>query len=345
VHITCEPSGLILNLRGLRPGDIHDVLESLRGTTPGGDDGGAAMARRLRQMERRKRRGGGGEDDGEAIPMEPQGVFGGGTLVGEILNRLQEPPYVLDVGAYGGTLAEGRPVDFRKVLITDIESAIYRCRQATGMPIIVQPNCNSCGRVTPDPLEIDLSTVDHWSCSDAGLQCLSGGASVEIVGQRWTVTLAPPTLARTVAIDKILAQPGMFPVSLRVDSTLLSSIGVVVRNAEAVLEGASVPPPEVAAVDRAVGEVNTIARVASGPKDVLSLPLDIIQWWHTMDDWRLRQDIQDEIEDLWGGIDAAYTWTCKADSTICNMEQDGRIPLDLSFFGLGTAAGRRRRNR
>jgi len=384
MSVVCEPSGLVLNLRALRPGDIHDVLESLRGSSGASASGSADVSATQRIQERMRRRrqqkqGHAGEDIDD---MPSQGAkfyadYGGGTLVGEILNRLQQPPFVLDAGAYGGNLVPGRPVDFRKLLITDVESAVYRVREAAGVPLSIRPNCGACGRLSRESQDIYVSDVEHWACSDRGKHALAEGTPVDVEGREWIVSLVPPTLARQSAVDRILALP-TYPVSLRLDTTLLASIGAVIpycpadaadaadagrpvgaggsedRGASAESGGPAPAAPAAkspTALERQVREISLLTRGGSaensvgGPGKVLTMPLEIIQWWRNMDDWALREDIMEEVSDLWGGVDSEFMWTCKVDPTVCSTEQRGMVPLDLSFFGLVSVGPRRRRRK
>lgn len=309
VHeITCEPTGLVLCLRELKVGDIHYVLYKA---------------------------------------AEKSQNAGAMSLVSMILDRLQVAPYVSNPGHYGAALVTEAPVDFKKILMTDITSAIFRARMLTGTPMNVEPTCENCAKPVSAPLEIDLTTTEHWSCSEEGIRCLTEDTTIDLENEDYVVQLGPPTQGRTLIMDKALSAKGV-PQTLGALLSVLTSIQSIHRKRPIDAAASETPVDgEILKEVKAIQGLTEQQKRALDEEDTppqgkpITVPSKIIQWWQELPLGPFSRQIEEKVEALWGGVDRYYDWTCEH----CEREQVGLVPLDLSFFGLVTSATSRRRKK
>lgn len=307
-EIECIPTGLVLASRGIEVGSIHEVLREM-----------AAPGKRARGSRR------------------PTGHMGA-----EVLARCLCEPYVVNAGPYEGVLAAGQEPDLGEVLASDVLSAIYQLRSLAGTPIRQQPNCQACGKLAPEPIEIWPNAVDHFECSAEGKAALAqGGQPLEIRENGWVIRLSPPVVRRAAAVDKLI-EAGSVPRTISLDAPALCSISDVRREDGGPVFGAGLvglSQTQKKAVDALSGQVvedeaTGQERPQAGPSRRLTVLSDIVRWWAGLRDWGLVEVIRDAASGAWGSVDTFYRWTCSADPTVCRQEQEEAIPLGPEFFGI-----------
>jgi len=196
-------------------------------------------------------------------------------------------------------------VDFSQVSLPDIAVANILLRVGSNPLLRLQPACEGCRRPLRDAIEIDLSEMPVFMASKEGAEHLRTNAPVQ----------------RQYGVHKV-ALKAVRGSDFKTLAKLQDEEPTYILEYQHVLH---------------------IAQVSGGE---LKAPLvnvpDIRAWYHEQD-ISLRAEIDDDIDELWGGVDQSFTFRC--DHLGCGLEQSPEVPLDLAFYGLDQGKKQHRRSR
>lgn len=213
-----------------------------------------------------------------------------------VVGDIQPGPYKLN--AAGG-------INWVYLTNQDLIAALVQIRRMTKPIVEGDFPCKHCRRLQPEGVHADLSGVDIYTASPAGIEVIQTGVPYELK--------APTTAGEAVLrIRPVYARDNQQLAALqREEPTRLLEIANCMSVQEIVLPGG---------------------------KRLTTLPE--IRDFYGQQEWDFLQLLDETVEDLFGGPDTSFTWRCA--HTDCAMEQRMSLPLDASFWGLG---GRRRKRR
>lgn len=213
---------------------------------------------------------------------------------------------LVDPGPYPFTDA----IDWQKVTDSDLTSASIQIRRYSKPVFSFNLPCQYCRKLDPEGLEIDLKDIVIFPASSAGIEVLRTGQPYQFNykdddGNDLVIKMRP-TLCK--------------------DINLMSSL--------------QKQEPKYILVIRNCMYIQEIAFAKGSGKAPIRDLINIKKFWIEQG-WDFGAGIEDKIDELWGGPDLSFTYTCK----LCKKEQDGSLPLDGSFYGLEQEARRRKRRR
>jgi len=205
---------------------------------------------------------------------------------------------------------KGGKVDWDKVMDQDISVANMLMRAHTKRWLDVQPMCSRCGERPAAQLSIDMFEVvkDLYPASDKGKECIRAYLENEQ------------------------------PTQCLVGQAIYSVVPLLGKDAERLGELVKSHKEAVADIQMAMHIVHVRTEEGvelSGFQDILG--------YIGRGEWDVRPSLEDLIDDLFGGLEEIYDWTCK--QMVCNQSNQDIVPLDLSFYGLDTGRRQRRRQR
>ena len=211
---------------------------------------------------------------------------------------------VVDPGPY--KLEKGKRLDCMEISMQDLSTANIAIRAATKKYLTISPRCGSCGEAPDEPLSIDMeqAAADLYEASPEGKITL-GGTDPHII---------------TLGGSQFHIRPLLGKDAERMQQ-LVKDHEEAVADIQMAMHAAKVITPEGVEI---TGFLDILAYIGNA-------------------DWDLRQDIEDTIDDLYGGLDEIYTWECERLG--CSSKNTGILPLDITFYGLDTQRRQRRRRR
>ncbi|HUW10067.1 MAG TPA: hypothetical protein VM537_10080, partial [Anaerolineae bacterium] len=192
---------------------------------------------------------------------------------------------------------KGGVIDWDKVSMADIAVANILIRVHTDDTILLQPMCRHCRSLQRDPKEIALLGMPIKMASDEGIEHLRTGAPVK----------------REIAGVQVYLK------AVRGEDMLL--IGTLQSQEEEAIEEIQ--------MCATIHEVHVPGRQdpVSGFRELREL--------YRKQSWEFQRGISAAVDELFGGVDMAFTFRC--DHIECRAEQEQQLPLDHSFYGIRPA--------
>lgn len=187
----------------------------------------------------------------------------------------------------------GEPIDWNSVSHADILVANIMIRAGRDPQLALMPLCGQCRRLQRDAKVVDLLDLPVFMASEEGRAHLTSGAPIQ-------------------------RNYGGIVVDLRCTrGSDLNTLGKLQQEDEdSVLE-----------VQTCIGISQVRTPAGEG---IMDLP-GIRKFWREQD-WEFRDEIEKDLDTLFGGVDLTYKFTC--DFISCQAEQIQTVPLDLAFYGL-----------
>jgi hypothetical protein len=194
-------------------------------------------------------------------------------------------------------------LDTSQMSIADISIANILIRVGIDSILSLRPTCGACKRQLRDPIDVPLDEMPIFMASQEGVESLRTGAPVK--RQYGDVTLH-----------------------------LKAALGADLATLAMLREQAP----------KYVVEYMHVVHIAEVHDPKLKEPLNMLahsrEWYHEQD-MPLHSALDEDIDELWGGVDQSYDYRC--DHMTCRTEQEGEVPLDLTFYGLERQTRRSRR--
>ena len=222
---------------------------------------------------------------------------------------------VSDPGPYKG-FTVGQKVDWEQVTVQDIYAAALAVRIKTKRIMEIRPQCGGCGKLPPEPRGIPLDEIKVYEASEEGLEVIqSGNSAIKMYGQYGehiseggeeppyvTVALKPIRGKDMKTLDRLQEQDRFNVLEWQI---VCGIEWIQLHGKEAV----------------------------SGNTPIMSI------FKHFS--WDLRDAVDADQEELFGGPDAIVDWVCER----CKTEQEEYLPLDRRFFGIDQDTRLRRKSR
>lgn len=189
--------------------------------------------------------------------------------------------------------------------ISDITVANVLIRLGTDAKLMLYPTCQSCRRPTIDPIEVNLQEAPLYIATEEGRAHLGSGVPVSRTFKNLTVAL------KAIRGD-----------DLQVLSALQEQEPTHVLEIQLCCSIAEIRAPGLKKPLSTLTEIRTFMRNQA---------------------WSLRDEVDATVDELWGGVDMDYTFTC--DRAGCLTQQTSVLPLDPTFYGLDLSARRSRRQK
>lgn len=208
------------------------------------------------------------------------------------------PKRMLELAATG--IVEPGPYKFKDRLetddmsIADITVANILIRVGTDPRLLLKPTCGACRKPVHQPKEIDLSELQVYQASKEGVEHLRTGSPLKRVYNGIQVELKAIRGRDLGNLAKLQEQEPKY----MIEHQLAASIAQI---------------------------------SAPGTPAPLTGMVHIREFLHEQE-WDLRSAIEDDIDELWGGVDQTFSFQC--DRPSCLTEQEQQVPLDLTFYGL-----------
>jgi len=194
-------------------------------------------------------------------------------------------------------------IDVDQLSLPDISVANVLIRLGHDAALLLQPTCESCRKMLKDPVEPNLEEMPVYEASQEGIEHLRTGAPIAREYYGYTLKLKVMRGSDFATLAKLVDQDMKYVLEYQ--------------------------------------QVLHIAEVSGRDlKEPLVNMLDIREWYHVQE-IDLHNEIEADIDELWGGVDQAFTFRCDR----CLVEQKQNVPLDMTFYGLGDHKMRSRRQK
>ena len=201
---------------------------------------------------------------------------------------------------------EDSKLDIQQLSLSDIAVANILIRVGTDPELLITPTCESCKKPQRSPKSIPLDEMPIYMASREGIEHLRTGVPIE----------------RQYPDGIMLQLKAVRGRDFKTLSKLQEQNPKYILEYQAVLHISKVNAPELS--------------------EPLMLVPHIREWYHKQS-WRLRQEIEADIDELWGGADQIYKFRC--DHAECRTTQEQQVPLDQTFYGLDDQVKQRRRQK
>lgn len=202
------------------------------------------------------------------------------------------------------------PYKFKDKLITedmsiaDITTANVLLRVGTDPVLVLRLTCAHCRKPLREAVDVLLDELPVYPASKEGAEHLRTGVPVQRTYNGVSVALRAPRGKDLERLSKLQEQEPKFMIEYQ----LATSVAEL-----------KVPGKE-------------------GP---LTLFEHIKEFIHEQD-WSFREQLENDVDELWGGVDQGFTFQC---DHACSVTQEQQVPLDLAFYGLDLSAKQSRRRR
>jgi hypothetical protein len=214
-------------------------------------------------------------------------------------------------------------LDTNVLTVADITVGNILIRAGTRRELYLRPTCNVCRRILREPIEYDLNDVGpFYMASMEGVEHIRTGTPVVRKYDNVTVKLRAVRGSDLVEIGKLQEDD---PVHM-FEHQLVSYIDEI--HGPGILE--------------AVPRMNPMGGPGLDPNAPLRNKLHILEYVRSLP-WEIRDQIDEDTEELFGGVDTTLSFKC--DHPDCLGANEIQVPLDPSFYGLDASSRRLRRRK